>query len=245
MVMAGSIIQGTSMINRLRTAFLLFFATLTLSACEKKQNVFTIIEMISGGATVHADPTYRVLGAGQSNLANMDLTVFQGQAPDVLTTNNVAVGGSTLNEWEKGGDHYVNRLYHAFEVTNVPISAVLWWQGEAEGLGTPGTDASTWGPRFTKMIQDLRADVAANPPYNYGHSFKVILVRLGPAPQGVNSTLWNLVRDQQACICLPGVTSINVDDLPRLSASDVHYPISSYNTAARRLAGAYNETAFP
>jgi hypothetical protein len=202
-----------------RAAVLVLAAALT--GCHKNHPLLGI-------ASTPA-PTYLAIGAGQSNMANMNLADFQKNAPNVARTYNGAVGGSALSEWTKGTDYYQNRILHAFQVSNQPVSVVLWWQGEAEGLS--GIDYLTWGERFTQFVHNVRADTHTN--------VRFIVVRLGAVPDGTPPTAWDSIRDQQAALAIPGVTVVNVDDIPRTNG--VHYTPDAYATIAARLAAAYQD----
>ena len=69
-----------------------------------------------------------------------------------------AVGGTPLKRWERGGDLYSNAVSRATLARRQgTLKGILWHQGESDSGNV--TNASTYGERLTKMIQDFRADV--------------------------------------------------------------------------------------
>src|ERR1700690_776008 len=76
--------------------FILVLACLT--GCNKFNHPFTVLGSLSGPPL----PSHKAIGAGQSNMANMNLADFQRDALDIVSVSNIAVGGSSLSEWVKG-----------------------------------------------------------------------------------------------------------------------------------------------
>jgi len=71
-----------------------------------------------------------------------------------------AVGGTPLKRWQSGGDLYSNAVHRArLAMQNGTIKGILWHQGESDSGST--TNAHTYGDRLARMIEDIRADLAA------------------------------------------------------------------------------------
>lgn len=100
-----------------------------------------------------------------------------------------AVGGTSLEEWSKGGKLYeaaLTRTKLAEEVGT--LRGVLWHQGEADcGIKS----ASTYGERLTRLISDLRGDL--NKP-----SLPFVLGELGEFRVGVKRRSDIVIQQQQA-----------------------------------------------
>ena len=79
-----------------------------------------------------------------------------------------AVGGTPLKRWEPGGDLYSNAVHRArLALRDGTLKGILWHQGESDS-GT-AANANSYGERLGKMIQDIRADLAApNLPFVAG-----------------------------------------------------------------------------
>jgi hypothetical protein len=73
-----------------------------------------------------------------------------------------AFGGSSLDQWAIGSQHYTNAVNRAREaLKSGKLAGILWHQGESDsGKGKEALTAS-YTERFTKMIAQLRKDLAA------------------------------------------------------------------------------------
>lgn len=69
-----------------------------------------------------------------------------------------AVGGTSLNSWLKGAEHYEAALKRArLAQESGTIAGVLWHQGESDTSSQKY--AETYAPRLAKMLKDLRQDL--------------------------------------------------------------------------------------
>jgi hypothetical protein len=143
-----------------------------------------------------------------------------------LQTANVAVGGTSLSQWEKTGELYpslVSKIQN--RTTDRELLAVLFSQGENEGLPN-GEDPTTWRIRFERLVDDLRADL--NKP-----ELVVVFMQIG-RNQGYGAA-WDEVKAQQAAVNKPGVYMVASDDIEQ-SADHLHYELEAYNEFGKRLA---------
>ncbi|WP_343246545.1 sialate O-acetylesterase [Diplocloster hominis] len=74
----------------------------------------------------------------------------------------VAVGGSSISDWLKGKPYY-ERILNCFDSNDRRAKGIFWYQGEAETLSTtdgsiPQENVDAYPARFTRMVEDLRAD---------------------------------------------------------------------------------------
>ena len=70
----------------------------------------------------------------------------------------LAVGGTHLNQWSKGGQYYNPTLQAAATArTYGVIKGILWHQGEHDGLFQ--SEAETYAPRLAQLEDDLRKDL--------------------------------------------------------------------------------------
>ena len=143
-----------------------------------------------------------------------------------------AVGGTSLDRWEKGADLYENAVRRArlavAESAPVPVrlAGVLWLQGEADVQ-----NSSTYMERLTRMIHDLRMDL--NRP-----QLPFIAATLGGFGKGslrvpLNEILLTLPQHSLNSFC------VDARDLTGHIGDNTHYDTESANEIGRRMAGAY------
>ncbi|WP_031500889.1 sialate O-acetylesterase [Bryobacter aggregatus] len=105
---------------------------------------------------IHFDkPSLIGVGLGRSFAA----TLIQYKAVRSVGLVPAAFGGSALEEWTPGSEHYRNavaRVKVALEGKNARLRGILWHQGEADSTEAR---SATYAVRFTAFIQQLRADL--------------------------------------------------------------------------------------
>lgn len=236
----------------MKTFFMLLAVVPLLAACSREDKPKEPGLFPGSGPTFAPDPpataaaptpptpsTGTVVFAGQSNiLANNGLSasfVVTGQAHGkTVDTIECAVGGSYLDEWQKGQLHYEACM--AKMKADLP-TALVWWQGEADAHEM--TLAQAWAGKFTRMIDDIRRDI--------GYQIPVIYVQLGDGPTGeMAGPNWQELRRQQASVSLPYSLMVDVTfahHLRKINPDgniDVHYVPEGYRVIgevlARRLA---------
>ncbi len=95
------------------------------------------------------------------------------------------------------------------------IRAVMFWQGGSDAKTQE--DALAWKDRFKDFVADLRADLG-NP------DLPIIMVILGdPDPKVAKKyPYWEVVREQQHAVNIPGVTKIEANGYER-KADGIHF----------------------
>ncbi len=123
------------------------------------------------------------------------------------------VGGSSIVDWVAGGAlHQACQAQWRGSNNPVPVSAILFLQGEQEGAGSDMRNAANWGQLFTNSVQQWRNSF--NDP-----NMPVIVVQIGPNPAGYFETgngvytAWKTVQDQQEELFIPHVGVVKSKDL--------------------------------
>jgi hypothetical protein len=101
----------------------------------------------------------------------------------------------------------VNRI-KAVSPAHGVIRAAIFWQGARDAKRLDS--ALKWRERFTAFVSDLRADLGVP-------NLPVILVTLG-RPEGkgpIKYPYWQVVREQQNSVNIPGVIKIEADGYER------------------------------
>jgi hypothetical protein len=198
-----------------------------LCACERKPGTFAINMQNPTNAQYKDMSNYTFIGAGQSNMA------FEHLGTTFNNSVNVASPGTTIAEWQPGQPLY-NAMRDAVKAHG-PSSVVLFWQGEAEGLGfdvnhTPDYDWPNWEIKFLTMMRALRRDVGFDVP--------VIYVQIGEVDKALYPSLhWSDVqREQMACEgALPAMAMVSAADLFPDTGDGVHYGQDQYVTMQNRM----------
>jgi hypothetical protein len=133
-----------------------------------------------------------------------------------------AKGASSITEWLKKPDpprstlfgSCVNRI-KTVSPTNGTLRAAIFWQGARDGKTLDG--ALKWGERFAALVNELRSDLGIP-------DLPVILVVLGrPESKGkFKYPYWEVVRQQQRAVDIPGVHKIEADGYER-KADGMHF----------------------
>lgn len=156
----------------------------------------------------------------------------------------VAVGGSSISEWLKGGTYY-DRILDCFDPENRKAKGMFWYQGEAETLSTsdgsvPQENVDAYAGRFTQLIEDLRSDL-------HNPSLTVITAQLNSHADRDHrhppASLWYQMKeiqrqlgDPQSEIYIPNTAVISTSGL-KLS-DGIHNSANSNVILAKRMAKA-------
>lgn len=142
-----------------------------------------------------------------------------------------AVGGTTIAQWQPGGELYARMVARARRVPPGRLRAVLWWQGEADALA--GTTTETYFARLSVLAAAIQSDLGV----------KMIPAKLQHTPEYA-AGLMN-VNEAIARSWIEGGNFVPGPDLSDLSADEGFHLRSDANirTAALRwwhaLADAY------
>ena len=135
-----------------------------------------------------------------------------------------AKGGSSISDWQKTHSSTDQRstLYGScmnrmktVSPANGTIRAVIFWQGGEDGKTEK--DALKWKERFTTFVTDLRRDL--NDP-----NLPIIMIMLTlHDKEAVNKIpYWQVVREQQRSVNIPGVVKFDSDGYER-KVGGVHF----------------------
>jgi hypothetical protein len=147
-----------------------------------------------------------------------------------------AVGGTRLSRWERGGDLYSNAVHRArLAMRDGTLKGILWHQGESDS-GTL-TNASTYGARLAKMIEDIRADLGTpDLPFVAGQIGEFLYKRgpeHSPYARVVNDALAKLPEFVPATGC---AKSKGLKD----KGDQLHFDTASQHELGRRCADEMN-----
>lgn len=117
-----------------------------------------------------------------------------------------AVGGTPLKRWEPGGDLYSNAVQRArLALRDGTLKGILWHQGESDSGAA--ANANSYGERLGKMVQAIRADLAApNLPFVAGQIGEFLYDRSpghSPYARVVNEAIAKLPEQIPAAGCAP------------------------------------------
>jgi hypothetical protein len=148
-----------------------------------------------------------------------------------------AKDGSSISDWQKTKTKqprdtlFGSCVYRmkAVSPTNGTIRAAIFWQGGADAKRRK--DAVKWKARFEAFVADLRSDLG-NP------NLPIILVTLGaPKKKGLKKfPHWEVVREQQHAVTIPGVIKIEADGYKRRK-DGIHFATSGQLAFGAALAG--------
>ena len=99
----------------------------------------------------------------------------------------------------------VNRI-KTVSPANGTLRAVLFWQGGSDAIREE--TAVNWKERFTMFVTELRHDLG-NP------DLPVIMIMLGKKMVPHKFAYWEIVREQQRAVNIPGVIKIEADGYER------------------------------
>lgn len=147
-----------------------------------------------------------------------------------------AFGGTPLKRWERGADLYSNTVHRArLAMNDGTLKGILWHQGESDSGAA--TNATTYGARLAKMIQDIRADLdAPNLPFVAGQIGEFLYDRgpeHSPYARVVNDALSKLPESVPATGC---AKSKGLKD----KGDQLHFDAAAQRELGRRYADEMN-----
>ena len=127
-----------------------------------------------------------------------------------------AKGSSSMSDWQKAFSKdqrstlygsCMNRI-KTVSPANGPVRAVIFWQGGEDAKKEK--DALKWKARFTTFVDDLRRDLGdPNLP------IIMIMLSLHDTEAVKRSPYWQVVREQQRLVNIPGVIKLDSDGYER------------------------------
>ncbi|WP_161554930.1 sialate O-acetylesterase [Ereboglobus luteus] len=146
-----------------------------------------------------------------------------------------AVGGTSVNRWKKGGEHYNNAIDRArAAMKHGKLKAILWHQGEGDRAKTSST---VYQQRLRQLIADFRADLKApDIPFIIGELGRFYKHKTGSSIDDFNEDLRNFAEKERNCICVSSENLAHRGD-------NVHFNASALRELGRRYAAAYFKLA--
>lgn len=203
------------------------------SACRRdgKANVSLLGLSTNNAAN---GPRAGILLWGQSN-AHLEVCLAFARAMTQLDGSKVYQcidaheGGTPISRWVPGADLYARGLERA-RTANIPIAAMLWYQGESDAQNGC---TQTWGNQFTGTINQVRLDLRLP-------DLPVIYAQLNSTTLP-NFMGWDCIKDQQASLYLPNSRMVRTDDIGIDPSDGIHYTIDGYREVGKRMALAYGQ----
>lgn len=202
---------GSAILPRMRS---LLVVALLASACSSSPTAPT-----TAAAPAHTTPGLALVITGQSNALNFWYYVFKNKpnAYPTPVTCDSCLSQTAIDKWAPGTD-----LWTKLETDlHQPVTAVVWWQGEEDGLRN--------NPHYAADLRDLLARMrraSGNP------NLLVVVVKLLP-----RDFYAAIITAQQAVTASdPNTLLVSVDDLPLLDES--HPSEEGYNMTAVRILAA-------
>lgn len=181
----------------------------------------------------------KIAGAG---LGLSFAEALSGLNPDItIGLIPCAVGGTSLSQWQKGGQLYQQALHRARKgIERGTLKGILWHQGEQDALNQNLSE--TYGERLSQLVKDLRTDLnAPQLPFVAGE--------LGPflsdAFQG-RPTSPDIVNAQlhSAANSIPNFAVVSADDLTA-AKDNIHFDTPSLRKLGKRYAAALGQLQQP
>jgi hypothetical protein len=115
------------------------------------------------------------------------------------------------------------------------VAAVLFFQGETDALDPVASarfrpQPQEWSRLFSTFVTDIRSDL-------HEPDLPVVFAQIGRNAAPESAPYWEVVKDQQRSVTLPGTAMITTDDLPLLDG--LHFTADAYRTIGNRFAKAY------
>lgn len=183
---------------------------------------------LTHGAAPAIDPLGDAPGVGPGRFAALALARRGVQVGLV----NCAVGGTSLDQWLPAGiaTVYPRCLTLVREAQRYGVLAgVFFMQGETDGMRPEW--ASTWAPRFSQFVTNIRRDLnAPGLPVVFGRTRDFTSCLVCGLPFSTT------VREQQAAVRLPGVAMVDSDGL---ALDGEHFTVPGYAALGARFAWAW------
>jgi Carbohydrate esterase, sialic acid-specific acetylesterase len=134
-----------------------------------------------------------------------------------------AKGGSSISDWQKTDKTDQRSTLYGSCMTrmkmvspaNGTIRAVIFWQGGADAKNEK--DALKWKERFGTFVADLRRDLG-----NPNLPIVVVMLALHNKEAVKQHPYWQVVREQQRAVNIPGVVKFDSDGYER-QVDGVHF----------------------
>jgi hypothetical protein len=139
---------------------------------------------------------------------------------DTIALVPAAVGGTSIDQWAKGGALYDEAVKRAKRATSDGrLAGILWHQGES------GSDPRTYAPKAEKLFADLRADLGSP-------DVPIVLGTLGDffgPSKAINPVLLKLAQSVRRCACADASGLKDKGD-------KLHFSAESYRELGKRYA---------
>ncbi|MBL9169592.1 MAG: sialate O-acetylesterase [Verrucomicrobiales bacterium] len=181
---------------------------------------------------LHQDRANAGVGLGSSfgrTLADSNPRIVIGLVP-------VAVGGSPLSRWVKGGDLHRQSVDQArVAMSKGTLKGILWHQGENDSDGA--VNAESYAARLAQMIQDIRTELGVpDLPFVAGKLGQFLITDPRsdtPLAGTINAQLQSLVGR------VPGFKLVESEHLTAMP-DRIHFDTPSLREFGRRYAEAFN-----
>ena len=189
---------------------------------------------VPAGDPVHFDnPRIVGVGPGMTFARYMEATVNQKRTnPEIKITVGLvpcAQGGTSLEQWEKGGDRFAESLKRAkIAMKHGTLKGILWHHGEFDARIR--TKAVTYAPRLQQMVIDFRLAL--------GHPrVPFVAAKLPPYLRPDVITYAGLIDEaiDELCKTQPMVASVEATGLTG-KRDRVHFNAASARELGRRYA---------
>ncbi len=168
--------------------------------------------------------------AGVSLGSTFGRTIAEAEPSSHVGLIPCAVGGTSIDQWRKGGELYENGVRRArLAMQRGTLAGILWHQGESD---TAEPKRAAYAKKLVQLVADLRKDLEAP-----GVPF--VLGQLGPFREAkvsgndaMNELLASIPESVPNSAC---VTSEKLTDL----GDQTHFDAASLRELGRRYAGAY------
>lgn len=146
-----------------------------------------------------------------------------------------AKSGSSISQWQekisRPEDSLFDSCMHRMKTVSPAVGAiraVVFWQGGRDARRQE--DAMKWADRFTTFVDELRKGLG-NP------NLPIIMVVLGDKDERVANKYpyWNLVREQQRSVNIPGVFKIEANGYER--EDGIHFTTKGQLAFGAAIAG--------
>jgi len=177
---------------------------------------------------------YIIVGTGQSN-GKGTYSVLQSYLPENWKIINCAVGGTSVFEWQRGGELFRNTIQavnNEKEDGNI-IAGLVHFQGEAETSNEK--KAEQWLPLTDKLLKQLRNNIGN--PY-----LPTVLCQLGAKPNDMPRPYWKFIQTKQLELWMahPEMKFVQTKDITPYCDLP-HWCTDGYMKIAERVARAFRQ----
>lgn len=141
-----------------------------------------------------------------------------------------AVGGTSIDQWKKGGQLYEDALARAkAALKHGTLAGILWHQGEADSSQAK-TDA--YPEKFEKLVQNFRAELQAPDVPVIAGQLGEFHAKKAPGTTHFNEMLMDLHKK------VPHMAAVSSKDFTSIG-DDTHFDAKSQREFGKRYAEAY------